>query len=383
MSKLHISQIKLEDNGDEQMLSAMLTTSQGPRQVWFRVGPGPVNATAEPFLPVALIPAMRRNWDLKIEGPVARALVDGAGHIQRIMRAWYPKFRQIRIHAEMSEPVSRTATGCVAAFFSGGVDSFFTLSQHKDEITHLVFVHGFDLMLDDVDRRHEMALNGRNVAKSLDLEFIEVETNLRDFGNPHVGWPEAYFGAGLGSVALLLAPRFDRIYIPASISRDHLIPVGSHPELDHHWSNGQIEIVHDGVEFDRFEKIEAIAGWSLVTEHLRICWQREHAGLNCGRCRKCLWTMMVLEAIGRLESMRTLPPQIDLDAIAQFTPHEAHERLRFVKAIDRLAERGVKPELQAALAALVARGDRESAEAKSRSPWQRVTRKLQRLMRKR
>jgi hypothetical protein len=381
MSVLHISQTRLETNGDEQTLGAVLTTRQGPQQVWFRVGPGPVNATAEPFLPVALIPAMRRNWDLKIEGPVARTLVDGAGHVQRIMGAWYPKFRQVRIHAKTRGPESSAATGGVAAFFSGGVDSFFTLSRHRNEITHLVFVYGFDVTLDNTDRRREMALNSRNVAKHLNLEFIEVETNLRDFGNPHVGWPEAYFGAGLGSIALLLAPRFGRIYVPASVSRDHLIPMGSHPELDHHWSNGQIQIVHDGVEFDRFEKIEAIAGWPLVDEHLRICWQREHAGLNCGRCRKCLWTMMVLEAIGRLENMRTLQPQIDLDAIAQFPPHETHERLRFVKAIDRLVARGVNPELQAVLAAMVARGDRESAEMKSSRPWQRVTRRLRRLMR--
>ena len=35
------------------------------------------------------------------------------------------------------------------SFFSGGVDSTYTFLKHQDEISHVVYIHGFDFYFND------------------------------------------------------------------------------------------------------------------------------------------------------------------------------------------------------------------------------------------
>lgn len=376
---LKISGVQRETGDGVQTLSATFTTPQKQLEIWFRTDAGTINALAEPFLPIALIPAMRRGWAIHIDEAISPALYEGANNIQQVMCSWYKNFSRVPIEAKRALDGDVKQSRQVAAFFSGGVDSFFSLKQHSQEVTHLIFVHGFDLSLDEEDRRRTMAQNSRRVAEQRQLQFVEVETNLRDFGDGLVSWPYAYFGAGLAAVALLLAPRFSRIYLPASVSNDQLIPMGSHPELDHHWGNGQMELVHDGVEYNRFEKIQAIADWPLVAEHLRVCHGEVESGLNCGRCTKCLWTMLVLESVGRLESTPAFSCTLDLAALRQHPPIRKHERDRFTNAIRLLQERDANPELRRVLGELLEEGAKTASVPQSES---RIGRRINKLRRK-
>src|SRR5690606_5548103 len=74
-----------------------------------------------------------------------------------------------------------------AAFFSGGVDSFFTLLKGRDELTDLIYIHGFDVRLDDWPRRRAISDMGNAVAAHMGMRFVEVESNLakviEDFGS--------------------------------------------------------------------------------------------------------------------------------------------------------------------------------------------------------
>jgi len=358
MSKLTVTSIRREVINDKQLLKACFAIQEKQMEVWFRTGMGEINTSAEPFLPVALIPSMRKRWTVIVDGEISAILFQGLVKIQQVMSSWYRKFHRVRVKVATTANPGPNGQRPVAAFFSGGVDSFFTLLQHRNELTHLIFVHGFDLPLEAVQRREQMAENARQVARQLQLELIEVETNLRDFGEQYVSWPEAFFGAGLASVALLLSPRFSRVYIPASVSNDQLIQLGSHPELDHHWGNGQVELVHDGAEFNRSAKIFEIASMPMVKSHLRVCYQPVEEGLNCGSCRKCLWTMLVLESIGCLDSVSSFPSTIDLDALRLYLPTDKHQRDRFYESIRRLEERNAKPELRELLAELLEEGER-------------------------
>jgi hypothetical protein len=363
---LEVTSIQSEVTDNLQLLKATFTTPENQTEVWFRTDEGEINTSAEPFLPIALVPAMRRRWTVILEGEVSGSLVQGMGNIQRVLSSWHRKFHPIELQTAGSR-YSDTNLGprSVAAFFSGGVDSFFTTWQHRAELTHLIFVHGFDLPLEEVAHRERMAENARELSRQLGLELVEVETNLRDFGDPHVSWTTAFFGAGLAAVGLLLSPRFSRIYIPASVSEDQLIPLGSHPELDHHWGNAETEFVHDGAAFNRSAKIEAIAGMPLVQKHLRVCYQPVEEGLNCGRCRKCVWTMLVLESMGNLGSFTVFPQQIDLDALRLYLPTDKHQQDRFREAIERLHKRNANPELCGVLNEVLQAGEREAARSRS------------------
>ena len=59
-------------------------------------------------------------------------------------------------------------------------------------------------------------------------------------------------------------------------------------------------VVHCAGRDTRLEKIRAISSEPLVQRHLRVCWKNVANHLNCGRCEKCVRTMLALDACGTL-----------------------------------------------------------------------------------
>lgn len=338
---LRVNNIRITQGESTQRVSADFLLGRHKKIVWFETDLGAVSDNAEPFLPVALIPAMRRGWSVYLDGATSAQLQDGAERVQQIFNGWYPQFNLVPVHCsgENAAPVTTSDRTAVATFFSGGVDSFYTLQSHLSEIDQLIFVHGFDIPLRQRQTSALAAQSVRTLADKLGLKLVEVTTNLREFGQGHVSWPHAYFGAGLSAVALLLAPRFRRIYLPASVSLEELQPMGAHPDLDKHWSTTGMQLVHDGVEATRFRKIQAVSEWKPVQEHLRVCYLNDQGTVNCGRCRKCLWTMMMLRAIGRLDDIRTFPVELDLEELRLYVPVSKYERGRFTEALSSLESR--------------------------------------------
>ena len=76
------------------------------------------------LLPLALLPAMRIGFDLRIEAEISARLLDSVESLQRLYWSWDRSLRLVDVHAERTV---RPSTGQRAgAFFSGGVDSFHT-----------------------------------------------------------------------------------------------------------------------------------------------------------------------------------------------------------------------------------------------------------------
>jgi hypothetical protein len=365
LSILHLRDRRLESADGHTTVSADFVRGGKSQRVWFRTNSDFVCESFDPFLPVALIPAMRRKWTISIEGPVSTKLLQGVEDVQRLMTDWYPDFRKVDLQSQTAAPRISDQTG-VASFFSGGVDSFYTLQQHLEEINHLIFVHGFDIPLSHSKDREKAATSARKAADQLGLRLIEVETNLRQFGQPHVSWPYAYFGAGLAAVALFLSPLFERVYLPASVSRDQLVPMGSHPDLDLKWSNEQMRLVHDGIDATRFEKVQSIGAWDVARKWLRVCYQLNTEHLNCGRCRKCLWTMMMLRASGDLDQVESFAVPLDLDELRLYPPVPRYERDRFHEAVALLRSRDADPEFQNVLCDMLAANGRVPIAGKTK-----------------
>ena len=96
----------------------------------------------------------------------------------------------------------------------------------------------------------------RAAAADLGKELIEVETNMRAITDPYETWHLAH-GIGIAAVALLLQGQLERIYVPASFAYADLAPWGTHPLLDPLWGTEAIDLVHDGCELVRAEKVAA------------------------------------------------------------------------------------------------------------------------------
>lgn len=344
MSSVAVESVRAHVGRDGAGLAATIRVGDEAHDVWFRTARLSAPASADAFVPLAVFPAMRHGLPIRISGAVSPRLLRGAVRAQQTFALWDPTFRAVGIDAPARPPDAR-APG-VAACFTGGVDSFHTLLRHRHEITHLVFVHGFDIPLARRGYREAVSAALRATADELGLELIEVETNLRDCTDRYGDWGQHVHGAAIAAVGLFLASRIGTFFIPSTYAYAHLFPWGSHPGLDPRWSSESLTIVHDGSELTRFEKIEALAGWDTALRTLRVCWQLDDDAYNCGRCRKCVWTMACLRVCGVLERATRFDRPFDAETLLAFPLEAPYERARFVQALAVLEERGTDRELQ-------------------------------------
>lgn len=68
----------------------------------------------------------------------------------------------------------------------------------------------------------------------------------------------------------------------------------------------KLELVIDGCQYERNQKIEKLADWEIAQKYLSPCICRSYEDSvyhnhNCSSCRKCMQVMMTLDAIGKLE----------------------------------------------------------------------------------
>ena len=343
-------------------------------EVYFRVSTPVANAAIETFLAFTLLPAMKAGADLAIDRPMSGQMLRNVETIEDIFACWEPEtFRRIAIRAHPTSPATRTDNES-ATFFSGGVDSFFTLLKHRDEITTLLIVHGFDIRLETTGLSAQVSAAVRNVAAQLNKKVIEIHTNIRAFSDLHLGW-EMYHGSALAAVALTLSPLFSRIYVPATHTFCDLFPWGSHPLVDPLWGTDQLQIIHDGCEATRVDKVAAISTSDVALKTLRVCWRNPEGAYNCGQCDKCLRTMVNLYLAGALGRCTTLPGTLNLDQLARAPIQSSNSRAFAQENLRALRARNADPKVIKALEdALSGRHAREGL---------RVRKKISRWFRKR
>ncbi len=349
MESLIVGEPRHFDDYGSLVVSAPIVIGGQHHEVQYRLADGPVASGAETFLAAALVPAMKVGTNLHILGQISPRLLAAIPKIQEILHTWYPYLQKVTVEVEAQEPHPSIPAAGVGCFFSGGVDSFYTLLQHREEITKLIFVHGFDIRLDDEPLRSKVSAVLRTVASEFRKPLIEVETNLRAFSEPYAGWGSLYHGCALATVALLLSPQLRKVYIPASYSYSQMHPWGSHPLLDPLWSTNETEIVHDGCEALRIEKVARISSCDVALRSLRSCWENPGGAYNCGRCKKCLLTKVLLRAVGALDRCTTFEGTVDLKAVSRLPPSHVPSTTINPQTLEILERLGKDPALARAL----------------------------------
>ncbi len=321
---------------------------------------------ADAALAGCLMPAMAPGGTLTIDAEVSPRLLRTQREFQAIQSAWShgwefdsPLLHEVEVIAPVRKVEPRRPTGRVAAFFSGGVDSWSTVLDNPD-LTDLIFVRGIDLL---ADAPNQVAIAGeiearlREAAEQIGLRLHSAETNLRELSDPLVRW-ETCFASPLAAVALFFAPLFDRVLIAGTTDYASQQPLGSSHLIDHLWSTEGTEIADDGGRYNRMERVRRIAANPIVQRTLRVCWENPGGAYNCGHCIKCLLTMTALEALGAREQVETFPPELDLDAFAA-TPVPQLVSLGLREEILEAALESGNPDLVASLETLVENGRKE------------------------
>jgi hypothetical protein len=233
-----------------------------------------------------------------------------------IYAAWVSGVRRPSIACDVADPRTQPRSGG-GLFFSCGVDSFFSLlkdvegrTHRKDRISHLILIGGFDVWPGHDTLFGMLDTHASQIAAETGRELAVVRCNARQLFNTAISW-DFYHGSVLASTAHALGGVLGRCVIPSTHTYAELLPWGSDPLLDPLWSTEGVDVIHDGCETTRTEKVQRLAEWPLALQHLRVCWPDWIEEYNCGRCEKCIRTMIALHIAGALPRSRTFPRVLD------------------------------------------------------------------------
>jgi hypothetical protein len=286
-------------------LAVRFTCGGYDRVVRFEAKGATLTANGDALLCLGLVPAMELGVDLRIEAEVDAELLDHAREIQALLCKWYPGYRTVSVEAgpiiRRTYPEGR-GTGL---FFSGGVDSSYSLATGRDRITGLVTLIGADVVPTDTPRVARLETIARDVAAQYGVGSILVTTDIRSASDHLIGWVE-YHGAVLAAVRHMLADVFENQLIASSGDETSWTRRwGSHPALDHLWGTGGARVEHHGL-VHRLAKVQRISCEPALMEHLRVCNRRfEHCGV-CPSCQFMLAALDLLDMRARAPTYRHL-----------------------------------------------------------------------------
>ncbi len=365
-----------------------------PESYWFEVGEehaASLSLSGNPWLACLLPLAATLGEDLRLGVPVDPTLAEGAARILKLWTQWYrrrfPELRAVTVHAGR-EP-SRAGSGPreTAAFFSGGIDSFYTVLRNAEttgraaspKIDRLLWVGGFDLPLEAPEEEFRR-LRGRlaQTAEELGKSFLDVRTNLRTLRFRVARWGQVSHGGALASVALALEPRFQAVYVAATHESGVVRPWGSHPETDPLLSTSVTRFIHDGAGIRRSLKTEYVSRSEVAMRSLHVCFLSGSAD-NCCDCRKCYLAILNLEIIGALSRCSVFPRPLDLSRVRRiYLRGPAYQRL--YRDLELRARAAGRPEIARAIAACRRRSRILRPMVRSLD-WMRVRRGLWRIAR--
>lgn len=204
----------------------------------------------------------------------------------------------------------------VGVFFSGGVDSLYTLRKnhltmpegHLGRISDAIFVHGFDFgnrpkLGTEEDSFKYFLREFEPIAQCAQLNMIPAWTNLQLLGPDSTDfWARQFMGLAMAAVAHALSGPLTDVIIASGDTIETLRPLGSHPLLEPRFSSFNLRVHHDAERTTRTDKIKFIADWQPALDHLRVCFFGKPGMLNCGTCAKCVRTKLELLCANRLRT---------------------------------------------------------------------------------
>lgn len=344
--ELVIGPPRISERDDWKTISASVRVGRRTHDITYRTNAAQVSANSDFLLASTLVPAMARGFPISLESSVSGDLMERIPRIQEAYSSWRPHLKPVPVRATGTAATAPRIGNEVGCFFSGGVDSFYTLFANISEVTKIIYIHGLDVFLYDEALREKVSASLQRISKELGKEIIEVETDIRDAFSDFYTVPRDNSGSLMISTALLLAPQFRKIFI-ASPPPLPLPDTGKMSFNDPSWSTAALELVHHGANVSRTEKVKAIGDSKLVAETLRVCYTNISSGYNCGSCEKCVRTMADLRANGQLDKFTVFDVPLSLQAVSRLAL--AGSRSSLEDTLAALRRDGSDPELAAAI----------------------------------
>lgn len=339
-----VDDIRLEARDKRWELSGRVTMdrldTEGLR-IWFRFpaeySRGELDAS--PFLPGLLATSMWWNENLHVDGPVSAQLLASVDDAMAAYRNLFPSLPTIGVSAPSCElPPGVLATACL---FSRGIDSWYSVlsnleapARRRPPPTHVVYVPSIDFMYGDENRARSIEAT-RQAAESIGCDLVLLETNLRHLTERFQHWGVTH-GGGLAGMGLALGASFSHVLLPSSVPLSAPNHFGSDAALDPLWSTERTTIVHDGAASSRLDKVRSLGSHREVLTNLKVCFKTDTVQ-NCGRCDKCLLTMIELHIAGALEECPAFEQPLDPRAVARIS-RPGWQRSFLTELVDALGD---------------------------------------------
>lgn len=271
------------------------------------------------FLFIPLYMAMYYHTDLRIHGSVSKSLYRNlVDYVQPILCSFSNKLQKVNVivdgYKEAEGPHDVVGTG-----LSCGVDCLSTVYKYfveeKDpqyKINALFMLncgwHGEYGKEETIKIFNERYLENKKAADDMGLPLIAVDSNLHAF-LWNLDDLASYFA--LYSCVFALQRRMRRYYISSSFSYGQVMDYGKFarnrdfseygdPLVLPLLHSANCELVSDGCQYTRSEKLSHFVDWDISKKYLNVCCKND-AKENCSICHKCVRTIFPLEAMGKLE----------------------------------------------------------------------------------
>lgn len=288
-----------------------------------------------------LLTAMEKGMNLWVKGVVSPKLLAGIEASQETWARWRPdRYKQIRVYADHEaevaphEPLQNSAVSA----FSGGVDASFTCFRHLGDhagranrkIQSALLIHGLDIPLNKPDEFDQAADRASRMLSCTGVKLLRMQTNARALCQT---WEDS-FGLILSGCFLNLQARYRYALRGSGEPYESLVfPWGSTPFTDPWGSTDALSMEHDGCGFDRCEKVAWLATHTSILDELRVCWEGAVKSKNCGRCEKCIRTMLNFWAMG-LDISSAFPSELTPELVRTLRPRN-RPQLEEIKKIYR------------------------------------------------
>ncbi|MGM8364864.1 hypothetical protein ACLIBG_05195 [Virgibacillus sp. W0181] len=311
---INIYKPKIVKTNSGTRVTAVFEHNLNENILWYEIddkyGEYLTDETADGFVVGLLFYALKHGSDMRILAPLSQNLYYSINNYLIPLLVKIHGYKQIKITCNLLRHDPIKNKGAVGTGLSCGVDSFATIIDHLNDdcpegykINYFTFFnvgsHGDNGGERARDLFKERAEITRKYAEEVNKEFITVDSNISEI--LMMNFEQTNTLRSLSAV-LILQRLFNVYYYSSSVPITRF-------KLNKKNTNGYdifnmsmlstetIRFYSSCPMMTRVEKTKLVAKYEPSYKYLNVCFYEEN---NCGKCPKCLRTLLTLEVIGEI-----------------------------------------------------------------------------------
>ncbi len=280
------------------------------------------------FVLVPLYLGMHYHQDVHIKGEISPRLYHNITHyLMTIFDNFSDYTQKIKFTVDGFKIAKKRPVDLVGTGISCGVDSLTTIyDNYIEPIDESLKINSLFLTNCGTHGDYEnpetreiwlsRAKMNQKAADELNLPTYLIDSNLHAYthkiGEERIGFLALYScficmqryvkryltASGFSYDEILHFSDNARDFDLASYSESYMVPL---------ITTERFELVIDGCQYTRSEKVEKISDWKIAQKYLNVCLDpKVDDAHNCSGCQKCIRTLIVLETIGKIDKFKNV-----------------------------------------------------------------------------